>query len=85
MQNNTDASKAADFIKRSHRDPANYPKIRERLEKNCVRFYLKNYSWFFVEEVFSQRPQFLAYIVEDLYFRGKKNEAFSIYTRHNLK
>ncbi|CAD8070762.1 unnamed protein product [Paramecium sonneborni] len=69
------ARKAADFIKQLDYDPANNPKIIERLEKNCIRYLSKEYPWFKCEEMLLFNPSLLIYYCEDLYYHGKKNRS----------
>ena len=84
MTNNKDAKKAAEIIKHFKLESKDFPEINERLQKNCVRWHLSQQEWFMVEDIFCLDPQFLAFAVEDLYFKGKKNEAYTIAKRHNL-
>lgn len=41
MTNNKTASKAADYLKKFKLNPKDFPKLKERLEKNCIRYYIK--------------------------------------------
>ncbi|CAD8090647.1 unnamed protein product [Paramecium sonneborni] len=84
MGNNKDAGKAADFIKKLNYDPENYPKIVERLEKSCIRYLSKEYSWFQCEEKLLYNQSLLVYYCEDAYYHNYKKEALSIIKRNNL-
>lgn len=42
MCNNKLASKGADYLKKFKLDPKNYPELKIRLEKNCIRHYLRD-------------------------------------------
>ncbi|CAK79118.1 unnamed protein product (macronuclear) [Paramecium tetraurelia] len=84
MGNNHDAGRAADFIMKLDYNPANYPKIVERLEKSCTRYLQSEYPWFKCEEMLMFSKSLLVYYCEDAYFHGKKNEALSIIKRNNL-
>ena len=44
MANNKDASKAASLIKTHKIDPKLVPQVAERLNKNMVRYFLKNHD-----------------------------------------
>lgn len=70
MANNNDAGRAADYIKRMNYDPNLYPNIVERLQKSCVRYIYKEYSWFKCEEMLLGFPSLLAYLCEDAYHKG---------------
>lgn len=45
MANNKDASKAANLIKSHKIDPKIVPGVGGRLNKNMVRYFLKNHGW----------------------------------------
>ena len=42
---NKDAAKAANIIKNHKIDPKMVPQVRERLNKNMVRYFHKNHGW----------------------------------------
>lgn len=84
MAKNNLASKAADLIHKFKLNPEDYPQILERLEKGCVRYYLKEYPWYFLEDLFKFKPRMLGYIVEDLFHKKKIEEAYAICVRNKL-
>lgn len=52
MCTNKHASKAADLVKAYKFNPADFPDLVERLEKNCLRYYANSEDWMKVEEKF---------------------------------
>jgi hypothetical protein len=85
MTNNKDAGKAAEIMKKFKINFEDFPLIKERLEKNCVRYYENNFTWYMLEDIFGFYPHLLAFIVEDLYYHGQKNEAYTILKRNGLE
>jgi len=84
MTTNKLASKAADFVKLFKLNPSDFPELIERLQKNCLRFYVHNDVWMKVEEKFYDFKNMLGFYVEDLVFREEFDLAVSITKRHNL-
>ncbi|CAD8188825.1 unnamed protein product [Paramecium pentaurelia] len=84
MGNNHDAGRAAEFIIKQDFNPANYPKIVERLEKSCTRYLYSEYPWFKCEEMLMFSQSLLVYYCEDAFFHDMKREALSIIKRNNL-
>ncbi|CAD8204635.1 unnamed protein product [Paramecium octaurelia] len=79
-----EASKAADFIKKQHIDPVQYPKLVERLEKNCIKYMSKEHPWYKNEEMLLYQQSFLVRFCEDAYYTFQSKEALSIVKRNNL-
>ena len=76
-------------------DINDYPELKERLMKQSMRFYLSRYihkkpgneehlPLDRIEDLFSGFKPMLSYLVEDLVFKGKMNEAKGVYERHDL-
>ncbi|CAK56984.1 unnamed protein product (macronuclear) [Paramecium tetraurelia] len=84
MLANNDASKAADFIKKQHIDPANYPKLVERLQRNCIKYMSKEHPWYKNEEMLLYQQQLLVNFCEYAYQNHMQKEALSIIKRNNL-
>ena len=77
-------------------DINNFPEVKERLMKSSMRFYLSRFlykkpgqddymSLDRIEDMFSGFKPMLAYLVEDLVFKGKMNEAKGVVERNNLE
>jgi len=84
MTTNKLASKAADLVKYFKLNPKDFPELIERLQKNCLRFYVHNDIWMKVEEKFYDHKNMLGFYVEDLVFKEQFDLAASIVKRHNL-
>jgi len=59
MTNNKDAAKAADYVKKFKHSQTDYPDLKERLEKNCVRYFERAFEWFKIEELLIDSPRML--------------------------
>ncbi|CAD8200999.1 unnamed protein product [Paramecium pentaurelia] len=84
MQNKRETNKAAEFIKNSNYNPADYPKVVEVLQKNCIKYMSKEHPWYKSEEMLLYQPQLLALLCENAYYNGLPTEALSIIKRNNL-
>jgi hypothetical protein len=82
-------------VKDFKRDIEEFPELKERLLKSSMRYYLGCYlhkkpthpdhmPLEKIEDLMSGFTQMLGYLVDDLVFRGKKNEARGICERHQL-
>lgn len=78
LNNNKETSKAADIMKQFGFTAADFPEIQIRLLKKALRYYLSTFTWSFVVEFYKDNFQTLAWIVEDLVFKGKLDEAYTI-------
>lgn len=74
MTRNKTASKAADYLKKFDLDAKDFPELQVRLNKNSIRFFIKDKQWYQIEDTFANKPEFLGYAVEDYFFKGMKNE-----------
>jgi hypothetical protein len=83
------------MIKEFRFDINNFPEVKERLMKNSMRYYLGRFlykkpgqddylSLDRIEDMFLGFKPMLAYLVEDLVFKGKMNEAKGVTIRGNL-
>ncbi len=84
MATNSAASKAADIINSLNLDKEEYPEIKERLAKKCMRHFLKREGWHYVEELYGNNLVMIAYAIEDLVHDKKIAEALSLFVR-NIK
>lgn len=82
MGNNKTASKAADFIKEMKIDQNNYPEINKRLSKKCLRHFLNKEGWEYVEELYEDNIDMIAFAVEDLIYNKKEGEAVYLYCKY---
>ena len=60
MVTNRDASKAANYIKSHGLDASLFPKVRERVSKNMVKYFLRRGGWELAEDVVWEQPESLA-------------------------
>ena len=76
-------------------DINNFPEVKERLMKSSMRYYLSRFlykkpgqedymSLDRIEDMLSGFRPMLAYLVEDLVFKGKMNEAKGVVIRNDL-
>jgi hypothetical protein len=72
MANNKLASKAANFMKSHGIDSTLYPQINKRLSKSMIRYFLMNVGWDAAEEIFSEQPDALWNLIEDLLQKKKE-------------
>lgn len=83
------------MIKEFKMDINNFPEVKERLMKSSMRYYLSRFlykkpgqedymSLDRIEDMLSGFRPMLAYLVEDLVFKGKFNEAKGVVIRNNL-
>lgn len=83
------------MIKEFKFDINDYPDLKERLMKNSMRYYLGRFlykkpgqddymSLDRIEDMFSGFKPMLAYLVEDLVYKGKMNEAKGVVLRNDL-
>lgn len=77
-------------------DINDFPSVKERLMKNSMRYYLGRFlykkpgqedymSLDRIEDMLQGFKPMLAYLVEDLVFKGKMNEAKGVVIRNNLE
>ena len=96
LSTNDNCKKAAQLIKDFHLNEADFPEVKERIMKKGVRYYLgrnlnqkKNHKEFLsldrIEDLLSGFKQMLAYLVEDLTFNKRINEAIGIMTRNQVE
>lgn len=55
-----------------------FPLVLQRMEKSCVRYIIASNEWFRVEEKLASKPRLLGYACEDMLFKKRYNEVFSI-------
>lgn len=95
MATNENSKHAASLIKEYNYDINDYPEVKERLMKASMRFYLSRFlykkpnsdeflSLDRIEDMFLGFAGMLTYLVEDLVFKEKINEAKGIAERHKL-
>lgn len=82
MGNNKTASKAADFIKEMNISQDKYPEINKRLSKKCLRHFLNREGWQYVEELYGDNIDMMAFAVEDLVYSKKYDEAIYLYCKY---
>lgn len=72
-----------------------FPELKERLYKQSMRYYLSRYlhkkpgheeymSLSRIEDLFYGVKPIMTYLVDDLVFKGKKNEAMGLIIRNGL-
>lgn len=87
---------AGNLIKQWGKDINDYPNVKERLMKSSMRYYLGRYLYNKpgqddylplgrVEDMFMGFKPMLVYLVEDLVFKGKSNEAKGVVQRHGIE
>lgn len=95
LSTNVNIKVASEIIKEFKFDINEFPDVKERLMKNSMRYYLGRFlykkpeheeflSLDRIEDMFLGFKPMLGYLVEDLLFKGKKNEAKGLCIRHNL-
>ena len=65
-------------------ESAKYPELEKRAEKMALRYHLNSTDVDQIELHYAHRKRFLVYLAEDLFFKGRKDEALSIVKRHQL-
>ena len=95
LATNENCKHSANLIKLWKLEVNDFPLVKERLMKSSMRFYLSRYlynkpgmddymSLDKIEDMFSGFKPMLGYLVEDLVFKGKENEAKGVMIRHGL-
>ena len=95
LSTNDNCKVAAQMIKEFKMDINNFPEVKERLMKSSMRYYLGRFlykkpgqddymSLDRIEDMFHGFKPMLAYLVEDLVFKGKLNEAKGVVMRNDL-
>lgn len=95
MSTNENSKVAATLIKEFKYDVNEFPDVKERLMKSSMRYYLGRFlykkpgqddymSLDRIEDMFQGFKPMLAYLVEDLVFKGKMNEAKGVVMRNDL-
>lgn len=82
MANNKQSSKAASFMKTHGIDSTDYPHINKGLSKSMIRYFLMSVGWDAAEEIFSEQPDALWNLIEDLVHKKKEKEAISVFWRN---
>ena len=82
MGTNKTASKAADFIKEMNINQNDFPEINRRLSKKCLRHFLKTEGWQYVDELYEDNSDMIAFAVEDLIYNKQIDLAMTLYNRH---
>ena len=96
LSTNENSKHAASLIKEYKYDIEEFPDVKERLMKSSMRYYLGRFlfkkpnqeefiSLHKIEDLFDGFRGMLAYLVEDLTYKSKYNEAKGLYMRHNLQ
>lgn len=92
---NENAKHAANLIKEFKMDINDYPELKERMMKSTMRYYLGRFlykkndnddhiSLDRIEDLFTGFKPMLSYLVEDLVYKKKLNEAKGVFLRHKL-
>lgn len=96
LSTNDNAKTAAGIISDFKLDINQFPALKERLLKSSMRYYLGRYlykkkgqdedymSLDRIEDLLSGFKSMLSYLVEDLVFKGKPNDAKGVCIRHDL-
>jgi hypothetical protein len=95
LSTNTNIKIAAQIIKEFKFDINEFPEVKERLMKNSMRYYLGRFlykkpehedflSLDRIEDMFLGFKGMLGYLVEDLVYKNKMNEAKGLIIRHGL-
>ena len=93
---NENAKHAANLIKEFKMDINDYPELKERMMKSTMRYYLGRFlykkndnddhiSLDRIEDLFTGFKPMLSYLVEDLVYKKKLNEAKGVFLRHKLQ
>ena len=96
LSTNENCKVAAKLIQEFGHDINDHPAVKERLMKGCMRYYLGRYLYKKptddqymtldkIEDLFEGFRPMMTYLAEDLFTKGKKNEAKGLCVRHNLK
>jgi len=72
------------IVRKYNLDINHYPEVLERMKKKSLRFALYEREWSGCEERFCLHDEILGYLVEELHFKKKFQEAWSIIKRYNL-
>jgi hypothetical protein len=95
LATNENCKVAAGLIKQWGKDINQFPSVKERIMKSSMRYYLGRYlynkpgqdeymSLERVEDMFMGFKPMLVYLVEDLVFKNKVNEAKGVVDRHGI-
>lgn len=95
LTTNDHAKSAAKFIKAWKFNINDYPDVKERLMKATTRYYMGRYLYnkkdqkdymelHKIEDLFDGIKPMLAYLADDLAFKGKLKEAKGIMLRHDI-
>lgn len=84
LSTNRNNKQAIQIIKRNKREVTEFPLLLKRLKKRYVRFVGYNFSFEQQELRLITNKQLLAFAAEDLFFKGKLNEALSLIDRHTI-
>lgn len=76
------SSKAASFMKTHGIDSTLYPQINKGLSKSMIRYFLMSVGWDAAEEIFSEQPDALWNLIEDLLHKKREKEAISVFWRN---
>ena len=82
MASNKLSSKAASFMKTHRIDSTLYPQINKGLSKSMIRYFLMSVGWDAAEEIFSEQPDALWNLIEDLVQKKRDKEAVSVFWRN---
>lgn len=82
MASNKLSSKAASFMKTHGIDSTLYPQINKGLSKSMIRYFLMSVGWDAAEEIFSEQPDALWNLIEDLVHKKMEKEAVSVFWRN---
>jgi hypothetical protein len=96
LATNDNCKNAASLIKQWGFDINNFPAVKERLMKSSMRYYLGRFlynkpgqddymSLDKIEDMFVGFRPMLVYLVEDLVFKNKINEAKGVALRHGVE
>jgi hypothetical protein len=95
LSTNENAKVAAKLIADWKMDINNFPEVKERLMKACMRYYLGRYlykkpgekdymSIDHIDDLFDGSLTMLAYLTDELAYKGKLNDAKGILLKHHL-
>eukprot|EP00825_Cyclidium_porcatum_P031918 TRINITY_DN338_c0_g1_i1.p1 TRINITY_DN338_c0_g1~~TRINITY_DN338_c0_g1_i1.p1 ORF type:complete len:528 (+),score=81.55 TRINITY_DN338_c0_g1_i1:174-1757(+) len=85
MCNYQSYKQAITLLKTNSLEIVNFPKLKNYLEFLTASTYYKRYPWYFLELMFSSRPEILAQVIDILMKNIQFCEAYTIFSRNNLQ
>lgn len=82
LSTNKDSKNAALFVLKNNKNVKDFDKLYERLLKKTVRYHSNTDDWDVIELKFKNNYRLLAIYIEDILYKNKINEAYSIIFRN---